>query len=47
MVLRDLSKHKNLPEFEGIFLRKGKNSEEDQFWFVMELCTGILTSTPE
>jgi hypothetical protein len=30
MVLRDLSKHPNLPEFEGIFLRKGKNAEEDQ-----------------
>lgn len=41
IVLRDLSKHPNLPEFEGIFLRKGKNSkEEDQLWFVMELCTG-------
>lgn len=41
IVLRDLSKHKNLPEFEGIFLRKSKTSkEEDQLWFVMELCTG-------
>lgn len=43
MVLRDLSRHPNLPEFHGIFLRKGKNVknvEEDQLWFVMELCTG-------
>lgn len=43
MVLRDLSKHPNLPEFHGIFLKKGKNIknvEEDQLWFVMELCTG-------
>lgn len=43
MVLRDLSKHPNLPEFHGIFLRRGKNAkniEEDQLWFVMELCTG-------
>lgn len=40
MVLRDLSRHPNLPEFIGIFLRKGANSEEDQLWFVMELCNG-------
>lgn len=40
MVLRDLSKHPNLPEFFGIYLRKEINSEEDQLWFVMELCTG-------
>lgn len=40
MVLRDLSKHPNLTEFHGIFLSKGKNAEEDQLWFVMELCTG-------
>lgn len=40
MVLRDLSKHPNLPEFNGIFLRKGNNAEDDQLWFVMELCTG-------
>ena len=43
MVLRDLSKHPNLPEFHGIFLRKSKNTknvDEDQLWFVMELCTG-------
>jgi myosin III len=42
MVLRDLSKHPNIPEFHGIFLRKGKNDKniEDQLWFVMELCVG-------
>lgn len=40
MVLRDLSKHPNLPEFTGIFLRKGVNAEDDQLWFVMELCVG-------
>lgn len=41
MVLRDLSKHANLPEFHGIFLKRGKNAkEDDQLWFVMELCTG-------
>ncbi|CRL04515.1 CLUMA_CG017591, isoform A [Clunio marinus] len=41
LVLKDLSKgHDNLPEFHGIFLKKGKHPEEDQLWFVMELCTG-------
>lgn len=40
MVLSDLSKHPNLPEFHGIFLKKGKTAEEDQLWFVMELMHG-------
>lgn len=40
LVLSDLSKHPNLPEFHGIFLKKGKTAEEDQLWFVMELMHG-------
>lgn len=40
LVLRDLSQHPNLPTFVGIFLRKGVCFEDDQLWFVMELCTG-------
>lgn len=40
MVLSDLSNHPNLPEFHGIFLKKGKTAEEDQLWFVMELMHG-------
>ncbi|XP_037032331.1 myosin-IIIb-like isoform X7 [Bradysia coprophila] len=40
LVLRDLSIHPNLPSFVGIFLRKGACFEDDQLWFVMELCTG-------
>ncbi|KAL7032575.1 hypothetical protein ACKWTF_007349 [Chironomus riparius] len=41
LVLRDLSnKHPNLPFFHGIFLKKSKNKDDDQLWFVMELCRG-------
>ncbi|XP_063238781.1 myosin-IIIb-like [Bacillus rossius redtenbacheri] len=40
LVLRDLSLHPNLPAFHGLFLRRGASREEDQLWFVMELCTG-------
>lgn len=38
LVLRDLSQHENLPSFIGIFLRKGVCFEDDQLWFVMEVC---------
>lgn len=38
LVLRDLSHHQNLPTFIGIFLRKGACFEDDQLWFVMEVC---------
>lgn len=40
LVLRDLSDHRNLPKFVGIFLKRGSVIEEDQLWFIMELCTG-------
>ncbi|XP_012256582.2 myosin-IIIb-like isoform X3 [Athalia rosae] len=40
LVLRDLSLHPNIPLFHGIFLKKAPAQEEDQLWFVMELCTG-------
>ncbi|XP_015595858.1 myosin-IIIb isoform X2 [Cephus cinctus] len=41
LVLRDLSLHPNIPLFHGLFLKRAKpNQEEDQLWFVMELCTG-------
>ncbi|CAG2066587.1 unnamed protein product, partial [Timema podura] len=37
-VLRDLSHHPNLPDFYGIYLKKGKpRSGRDQLWFVMEV----------
>lgn len=37
LVLRDLSQHPNLPEFVGIFLKRGACFEDDQLWFVMEV----------
>ena len=37
LVLRDLSEHPNIPEFVGLFLRKGPTVEDDQLWFVMEV----------
>jgi myosin-3 len=41
LVLRDLSsRNVNLPKFYGIFLKKTRNKDEDQLWFVMELCLG-------
>lgn len=39
LVLRDLSKHPNLPEFLGIYLLRGNIPEDDQLWFVMEVST--------
>ncbi|CAH2050292.1 unnamed protein product, partial [Iphiclides podalirius] len=40
LVFRDLSSHPNIPEFFGLFLKRGISSDDDQIWFVMELCTG-------
>ncbi|KAG7210389.1 hypothetical protein KM043_011922 [Ampulex compressa] len=41
LVLRDLSPHPNIPLFHGLFLKRARSArEEDQLWFVMELCTG-------
>ncbi|KOB74379.1 putative myosin IIIA [Operophtera brumata] len=40
LVFRDLSSHPNIPEFFGLFLKRGVSSDDDQIWFVMELCTG-------
>lgn len=37
-VLRDFSRHPNLPEFYGVYRkRSGKKTEYDQIWFVMEV----------
>lgn len=41
LVLRDLSQHPNLPSFVGIFLMRGISVEDDQLWFVMEVCVYI------
>lgn len=38
LVFRDLSIHPNIPLFHGIFLKKAPAQEEDQLWFVMEVC---------
>ncbi|XP_051158327.1 neither inactivation nor afterpotential protein C isoform X3 [Leptopilina boulardi] len=40
-VLREFSSHPNLPNFYGIYRKRtGKKSENDQIWFIMELCEG-------
>ncbi|KAJ1530956.1 hypothetical protein ONE63_005792 [Megalurothrips usitatus] len=39
-VLRELSGHPNLPAFRGLYLLRAACREDDQLWFVMELCTG-------
>ena len=36
-ILRDLSDHPNLPDFYGAYLKKGKNGERDQIWFVQQV----------
>ncbi|XP_076174415.1 myosin-IIIb isoform X2 [Ptiloglossa arizonensis] len=41
LVLKDMCLHPNIPHFQGLFLKRAKPAqEEDQLWFVMELCTG-------
>ncbi|EFX77076.1 hypothetical protein DAPPUDRAFT_305891 [Daphnia pulex] len=41
LVLRDLCLHPNIPAFHGLYLKKhATKREEDQLWFVMELCSG-------
>lgn len=42
LVLRDLSDHPNLPTFIGLFLKKGKQFEDDQLWFVMEVIKSLF-----
>lgn len=42
LILRDLCIHPNIPSFHGLFLKRSASNqrEEDQLWFVMELCSG-------
>ncbi len=42
LVLRDLCLHPNIPSFHGLYLKRNSagKREEDQLWFVMELCNG-------
>lgn len=42
LVFRDLSGHPNIPEFFGLFLKRGLSSDDDQIWFVMEVRTNNL-----
>lgn len=37
MILKDISHHPNLPQFNGLYLKKGEKSEDDQLWLVMEV----------
>ncbi|XP_044736982.1 myosin-IIIa-like [Chrysoperla carnea] len=40
LVLKSHSRHPNITDFYGIFFKRGPTLEEDQIWFVVELCTG-------
>ncbi|KAG8034288.1 hypothetical protein G9C98_001372 [Cotesia typhae] len=41
LILRDLGYHPNLPLFYGLYFKKSHLSDnQDQLWFVIELCTG-------
>lgn len=37
LILKDLTDHENLPEFYGTYFKQ--TEEENQIWFVMELCS--------
>ncbi len=37
IILKDLSCHPNLPQFYGLYLKKGRTSDTDQLWLVMEV----------
>lgn len=37
MILKNISYHPNLPRFYGLYLKKGKTTESDQLWLVMEV----------
>lgn len=37
-VLRDFSKHPNLPEFLGVYRKKFTTLQTDEIWFVLEYC---------
>ncbi|KAF6216430.1 hypothetical protein GE061_000772 [Apolygus lucorum] len=39
-ILRDLCHHPNLPLFYGVYLRRAPVMEQDQLWFVLEMCNG-------
>lgn len=43
-VLKDLSRHRNLPEFLGAYVQHDPDVKQDQLWFVMEVSTRISYS---
>lgn len=46
LVFRDLSGHRNIPEFFGLFLKRGVCSDDDQIWFVMEVGIRFIYRLP-
>ncbi|XP_015784423.1 myosin-IIIb isoform X3 [Tetranychus urticae] len=40
LILTNQSLHPNIPSFYGLYLKLGNRREEDQLWFVLELCSG-------
>lgn len=36
-VLRDFSTHPNLPDFLGVYRKKGNDNNPDEIWFILEV----------
>lgn len=40
-ILRDFSSHPNLPDFLGVYRKKGSDNP-DEIWFILEVSNGIM-----
>lgn len=38
-ILRDFSSHPNLPDFLGVYRKKGDGDNPDEIWFILEVST--------
>lgn len=42
-VLRDFSSHPNLPDFLGVYRKKGDGDNPDEIWFVLEVSKALIS----
>lgn len=40
-VLRDFSSHPNLPDFLGVYRKKGDGDNPNEIWFILEVSEGF------